>query len=171
MAAYKTVEQAIRAALTPATPYYGSNTLASWTGGARGGSELTQQDRIAQAGMVYAYLTSITSPQERCIIAAKFIPAIDEATTAAKLEQCQLVATRLAAQNEADIGLTLDIMLREAGIEPVGSLSSDWSRWLDISTASVYRIAKRIRDAYNAELDHTLANISIHFIERGIIEA
>lgn len=171
MPAYNSVESAIRAALTPASPYYGSNTLASWTGGERGSPELTQQDRIAQAGMVYASLKAITSSDELSVIAAKFIPALDEDITGVKLEQCQLVATRLAAQCGADLGLSLDILLREAGIEPIGSLSNDWPRWLDTSTASIYRIAKKLRDQYNHQLDMALANVSAHFIERGIIAA
>ena len=161
--AYPSVAAALRAAFSPAEPHYGSGSLRSYSGHTSSPSDLNPLDRTAQACIVYAMLSRELRAEKFAMLAAKFLPAESEEQMEAKVTYANTVAKRLARDSGTRDDLALDVVFRIIGLEPAGHYSYDWARWLEVSPATVYRHADKVKKAWFAEMDALFDRLAVQF--------
>lgn len=168
--AYKSITAALRAAFTPASPYYGSGALNSMVASHDSSPDrTTPQDRMVQAGQVFAFIKRTVSDIFIAYLMVKFIApdavGIDQVLT--------MVATHLSrvlASKAMDLSpeFVVDVLRREAHLKPLGSFTADWPRWSGHSVSSVYRHRKIIQDEFNGRLDLIYSDLGAEFELRGV---
>jgi len=161
--AYPSLGAALHAAFSPSQPYYGSGSLRAYTGTTSAPSELNALDRGAQAALVYAMLSRELSAERFAMLAAKYLPAREEAELEQKIAYVGTVARQLSAECLVDESLTNDVVMRLVMLEPVGHYSYDWARWLDVSPATVYRHADKVKKAWYARMDAIFERLAHQF--------